>query len=136
MATETMILPIRRTTDARIRMVQSMAHRQTQRRLSLDDLGETTGLSTSRLSHLFRSQTGMPPKQYLKLVRLQRARELFETTLLSVKEVAAQVGAHDVSHFVRDFESSFGLSPARYRLRFSRLVSAPAAAEIAGSANE
>jgi hypothetical protein len=49
---------------------------------------------------------------------MQRARELLETSHLSVKQVMARVGVTDESHFVRDFKKTCGLTPARYRERF------------------
>jgi len=57
----------------------------------------------------------MAPLKYLKLFRLQSARELLENSHLTVKQVMFAVGFSDESHFVRDFENRFGLSPVRYR---------------------
>ena len=37
---------------------------------------------------------------------------------MSVKEIAYQVGLNDESHFVRDFKSTYGSSPACYRSQF------------------
>jgi transcriptional regulator GlxA family with amidase domain len=51
-------------------------------------------------------------------VRLREAKDLLETTALRIKEIAARVGFRDNSHFVRDFETFFGISPTRYRLQF------------------
>jgi len=36
-------------------------------------------------------------------------------TWQSVKEIMAAVGCSDQSHFVKDFERAYGLSPCRYR---------------------
>ncbi len=58
----------------------------------------------------------MPPLQVLRRLRLYHAQQLLVTTSLSVKEVAHRAGIHDLSHFVRDFESAFGLSPRSYRM--------------------
>jgi transcriptional regulator GlxA family with amidase domain len=48
---------------------------------------------------------------------MEKAKELLERSLLSVKEVAGRVGVADMSHFVRDFEQRYGLAPLRYRQR-------------------
>jgi AraC-like DNA-binding protein len=37
------------------------------------------------------------------------------TTNLSIKEIANQVGVHDDSHFVRDFQKTYGMSPRSFR---------------------
>jgi len=49
---------------------------------------------------------------------MKQAKELLETSYLSVKEVMVQVGVTDESHFVRDFKRSYGYTPAKYRERF------------------
>lgn len=57
----------------------------------------------------------MSPGQYLKALRLEKARGLLEATSLSVKEVRARVGMQDQSHFVRDFNRVYGVTPSQYR---------------------
>lgn len=49
---------------------------------------------------------------------MERAKDLLESSFLSVKEIAFQVGLNDESHFVRDFKSTYGFSPALYRSHF------------------
>lgn len=49
---------------------------------------------------------------------MERAKDLLESSFLSVKEIAYQVGLNDESHFVRDFKSTYGFSPALYRSHF------------------
>jgi AraC family transcriptional regulator of arabinose operon len=44
----------------------------------LDQLAEAGGLSVSRLSKLFKKQTGMTPQQYCEQQRLERARQWLE----------------------------------------------------------
>jgi Helix-turn-helix domain len=56
-----------------------------QRKLPLCELADKTVLSVSRLCHLFRNQTGMSPRRYLKLARLAKAKELLEASAFSVK---------------------------------------------------
>ena len=60
----------------------------------------------------------MPPIRYLRQLRMERAKDLLESSFLSVKEIAYQVGLTDESHFVRDFKSTYGHSPALYRSQF------------------
>ena len=49
---------------------------------------------------------------------MERAKNLLESSFLSVKEIAYQVGLNDESHFVRDFKSTYGFTPALYRSHF------------------
>src|SRR4051812_33622131 len=81
------------------------------RNADLRDLAASLNLSPSRFRHLFKAQTGIAPALYLRRMRLERARQLIETTFLSVKEVRSGVGVNDDSHFARDFKREFGRSP-------------------------
>ena len=86
--------------------------------LSLSEFAQSVNLSVWRLCHIFKSDVGMPPIRYLRLLRMERAKDLLESSFLSVKEIAYQVGLNDESHFVRDFKSTYGFSPALYRIQF------------------
>ena len=86
--------------------------------VSLGEFAQSVNLSIWRLCHIFKSDVGMPPIKYLRLLRMERAKGLLESSFLSVKEIAYQVGLTDESHFVRDFKSTYGYSPAIYRAQF------------------
>ena len=86
--------------------------------LTLTEFAHSVNLSVWRLSHIFKSDVGMPPIKYLKLLRMERAKGLLESSFLSVKEIAFQVGLNDESHFVRDFKTTYGHSPTTYRAQF------------------
>lgn len=88
--------------------------------LCLSEFAQSVNLSVWRLCHIFKSDVGMPPMRYLRLLRMERAKELLESSFLSVKEIAYRVGLNDESHFVRDFKSTYGSSPALYRSHFRR----------------
>jgi AraC-like DNA-binding protein len=86
--------------------------------LSLAEFAQSVNLSVWRLCHIFKTDVGMPPMRYLRGLRMERAKDLLESSFLSVKEIAYRVGLNDESHFVRDFKSTYGSSPALYRLHF------------------
>jgi transcriptional regulator GlxA family with amidase domain len=85
------------------------------RKLSLDAIAKTGSLSRSHLCHSFKAEIGMSVGQYLKALRMKKAGELLETTSLSVKQIAAEVGMNDQSHFVRTFKKTYGQTPSEYR---------------------
>ena len=87
---------------------------------SLAEFAQSVNLSVWRLCHIFKSDVGMPPIKYLRLLRMERAKGLLESSFLSVKEIAYQVGLNDESHFVRDFKTTYGYSPAIYRAQFKK----------------
>src|SRR5215217_5935917 len=114
--------------DHRVRQVIALAEESLRKGWSPAQLAALVNLSPSRLHQLFKEETGLPPARYLRRLRMRRAKELLETTNLSVKQVMAAVGVSDESHFVRDFKESCGLTPAKYRERFRRRAPAAHAA--------
>lgn len=101
--------------NARVSRVLAILESNVERQLDLSDIAREMNLSTSRLYHLFKGETGQSPTQLLKSLKLQRAKELLETTFLSIKEIMLQVGINDESHFIRDFKRVYELPPIRYR---------------------
>jgi transcriptional regulator GlxA family with amidase domain len=104
--------------DPRVLRVIDYIEANPGKKLALEELAMTMNLSASRLRHLFSSQMGVSPKQYQITIRMEHAKHLIENTFLNVKEVMASVGVSDESHFVRDFERAYGLTPGRYRERY------------------
>jgi transcriptional regulator GlxA family with amidase domain len=102
--------------DHRVRTVIQLLQNNPAQQIALDELAASIRISPAGLRLLFRRHVGISPLRYLKQLRLERARVLLCTTHLSVKEVMVTVGCADESHFVRDFEKTHGLSPARYRV--------------------
>lgn len=105
--------------DQRVDKVMQMMRDDLRGELSLADLAQAVNLSIWRLSHIFRSDVGMSPIQYLKFLRMEQAKYLLETSFLSVKEITHSVGLNDESHFVRDFKKVYGVPPANYRMLFN-----------------
>ncbi|HOX05036.1 MAG TPA: AraC family transcriptional regulator [Planctomycetota bacterium] len=83
--------------------------------LSVRDLARKTAMSESAFSHLFKNVAGIPPRRYQIQERVARARELLETTSLSVKEIAAELGYDDVHYFSRVFRKLTGRTPSGVR---------------------
>lgn len=100
--------------DPRIRLVEDIMHHHLSRTLSLGELAQRSGVSVSRLAHLFKSELGISPKQYLKSLRIGHAKYLLESSSLSVKEVAAQVGL-TAGALIRQFRRAYGTPPGRHR---------------------
>jgi transcriptional regulator GlxA family with amidase domain len=103
--------------DARIETVLHIMRQSFAEQLSVSTLSAVVNLSPTRLRQLFKHETGRSPMRFLKDLRLQRARQLLDSTFLSVKEVTSLVGLEDVSHFVRDFKKQYGLTPTEFRRR-------------------
>ncbi|MGI8735145.1 MAG: helix-turn-helix transcriptional regulator [Pyrinomonadaceae bacterium] len=101
--------------DRRVQIVQAAVETNCRREWTNQALGDLVNLSPSRLRHLFKSETGKTPTQFLKAVRLREAEKLLRMTFLSVKEIMNRVGFLDESHFGHEFKKVYGLAPSKYR---------------------
>src|SRR5437016_12240270 len=102
--------------DARIACAIEALHAEP--RLNAKELASMLHLSTSRLQHLFKDDMGMTVSAYARNVRLLRASQLLERTLLPIKQIRLNVGMPDPSHFSRDFRKLTGMSPSHYRKQY------------------
>jgi two-component system response regulator YesN len=101
--------------DHRVQLIIAIMEKNYHRDVSIKSFASKVNLSVSYFCHLFKRETGSCPKQYLKSLRMRRARALLETTPLSAKEIMNSVGISNSSHFARDFKKSFGLTPIKFR---------------------
>jgi len=81
----------------------------------MEKLAQHSGLSVSRLAHLFTKQTGLSPQRFLERHRMQVASRLLRMTEFTVTEVAADVGYEDPFYFSNRFRRYSGKSPSQYR---------------------
>lgn len=84
-------------------------------RVSVKELANNANLSPSHFAALFRHTVGMPVLQYQTQLRMARARELLDTTDLTVASVASKVGYADPFYFSRQFKSIHSATPLQYR---------------------
>ncbi|MCE0761112.1 AraC family transcriptional regulator [Marinobacter sp. G11] len=96
---------------ARMERVLKYMHEHYHESLEVDRLAALAGMSSSSFHRNFRQSTGSPPLQYLKKLRLTRARELLQDKDIKVKQAAASVGYESPTQFSREFKRYFGLSP-------------------------
>lgn len=94
------------------------------RTLDIATMADVAHMSTSTLHHTFKEVTSVSPLQYLKRIRLHKARLLMVHDGVGAGEAAHRVGYGSPSQFSREFKRLFGAPPAREveRLRASGLV--------------
>ena len=110
-----------RTYDRRLLKVLMLVEDNLRRQLVVGELAAAVNLSSGRLAHLFTSEFGVSPQRYLNHLRLAKAKELLENGMLSVKEIAAEVGFPNPSRFCRSFKARYGTTPKEYHKRHLRL---------------
>jgi AraC family transcriptional regulator len=85
------------------------------RDLSLTELAVESGYSRAHFLRMFRAATGKTPHQYLRDVRLERAREQLQSGSAPISEIALATGFASHSHLTGLFRRRFGLTPSSFR---------------------
>jgi len=83
--------------------------------ISLEIISKHVFVSSAYLSFLFKSITGENYTDYLRKVRLEKAKELLSRIDLKVYEIASKVGYNDYKYFSIQFKKTYGLSPTKFR---------------------
>lgn len=86
--------------------------------LNLADIAAHAMMSRRSLARHFRAQTGTTPLRWLLAQRVQRARELLETTALPLARVAEACGFGSVETLRHHFTRQVGTTPSAYRAAF------------------
>ena len=82
----------------------------------VDALANAMALSRTQLFRKIKVLTQKSPQQYLRFVRLEKAKRLLQATDkdMNVSEVCYETGFASKSHFTRSFQKEFGFSPSEF----------------------
>jgi len=80
-------------------------------------LSREMNMSRTALFRRLKPLIRQPPATYIKSIRLHKAKELLETTDISVGDAAFKTGFQTQSHFSKAFAESFGFLPSSIRRR-------------------
>ena len=83
-------------------------------RITVGDLARAIRRSPSFVSHLFRSEFGTSPADYVRSRRMEAAREMLKTGAY-VHRVAERLGFYDAFHFSKAFKAFHGFPPVKFR---------------------
>ncbi|MFI8234384.1 GlxA family transcriptional regulator [Streptomyces sp. NPDC085900] len=97
------------------------AMRNLDKPLTLTDLARHAGVSVRTLTRRFHAESGVSPLQWLLHQRIERAKELLETTTLPMDQVARASGLGTADSLRAHVVRRTGLTPSAYRTQFSRL---------------
>ncbi|MFI3269198.1 MAG: substrate-binding domain-containing protein [Rikenellaceae bacterium] len=80
--------------------------------LGVEQMGREMGYSRAQLHRKIKALTGESPSRLLRNARLQRARELLQSTSKSVSEVGYEVGFTSPSYFTKSYKEYYGSLPS------------------------
>ena len=107
---------------AQIQSVLQRIHHRFSEPLNVQGLAEEAGMSVSAFHHHFKAVTASSPLQYLKSVRLHKARMLMVHDGVGAAVAADRVGYESASQFSREFRRFFGSSPVEESRRLMGIV--------------
>ena len=83
--------------------------------MTLEQIGEHTGISTATLGRIFRQHLHISPGRHLMQMRMARARDLLRCRDFQIGEVAQACGFRSLSFFSRIFRQEHNASPRQFR---------------------
>ena len=113
--------PVARSTqDARINQLLDFLRQHLHAPHDVDSLAARAAMSRRTFTRHFSKATGMPLGEWLISERLQRARELLESTSLPIETIAHQIGFHHATSLRQHFKRRNHVSPSEWRKTFGR----------------
>lgn len=104
--------------DKCVLKVQHWLHQHSSESIAIPAMAARVNLGERTFLRRFHKATGMTPTQYVQQLRVLKARESLEFSMLTVNEIAWAVGYEDPGSFRRVFRGVVGLCPMDYRRRF------------------
>ena len=86
-----------------------------QETIYVEAIANQVHLNEQYLMRLFKKETGMNLNRYIRVFRMEKAKELLCSTNMKVAQVSEHVGFANVSYFCRSFREYYGSSPESYR---------------------
>jgi transcriptional regulator GlxA family with amidase domain len=110
--------PVPIATESTTAPTREWALGQLRGSLTLEDLAAHAQMSVRTFTRRFRAEVGLSPNQWIIQQRVDRARNLLETTDLPVESIAYEAGFGTAALLRRHLRDAIGVSPQAYRRTF------------------
>jgi len=88
---------------------------------SIEKMAKHVCMSPRTFNRKFKLELGLAPFEWLKVARIKHAKQLLESTNLSVEQISYNSGLGSPTNMRRQFQKSVGISPREYRKAFHHL---------------
>lgn len=85
--------------------------------ISVPELARLCAVSETCFRRYFKSCTGMPPARYMRMIKIQKAKEMLCLAGATLNSVAYELGFYDLSYFCKCFRAETGMTPQQYKNR-------------------
>jgi transcriptional regulator GlxA family with amidase domain len=96
-----------------VRLAAARLAASLSQRVSMRSLADSLDVSERHLRDAFVFDVGCPPSQYLRRLRIERAKQLLRDGM-PIKVIATEVGFVDTAHLSRNFKKIVGMTPAQF----------------------
>lgn len=86
-------------------------------KVDCEELASELCVGRVQLNRKVKAITGFKTTEYIHVIRIAKAKEMLDTTALSIGEIALKCGIEDVGYFSTLFRKSVGMTPTAFRNR-------------------
>ncbi len=101
--------------DKRISKALQLMHEAPSEPWTIELVASETGMSRAAFAKRFRELVGQTMFAYLSQLRIQRAKEMLKNTMLTVDDIALNIGYESERAFSKTFGKYVGMTPKQYR---------------------
>ncbi|WP_095135422.1 AraC family transcriptional regulator [Pseudomonas sp. Irchel s3a10] len=83
--------------------------------VSVSTLADACALSRSHFSRKFKASTRLSPTQWLRQQRILKSKQLLESSIMTLTQIAMACGFCDQAHFCRVFSKTEGMTPLAWK---------------------
>mgnify|MGYP001597310461 FL=1 len=106
--------------DIHIKKAQEFIENNVQEKISVDQLASMLSIGRRNLERRFKKATSNSLVEYMQRVKVEAAKQRFESSADNVNEVMYNVGYNDAKAFRTTFKRFTGLSPVSYKNKYNR----------------
>lgn len=104
--------------ESKMTRTLKIIHNKYNEHLDIPTLAKEEDMSVSSFHTHFKKVTSLSPLQYIKKIRLNKAKDLLTRNNLQVNETAYATGYESSSQFSKDFKSYYGYPPKEAKASF------------------
>lgn len=92
---------------------------------SVSDMAASVGYNPQYLATIFKAEVGHTPTEFIRLVKMQEAKDLLLSKNYSMAEISQSLGFCNTSYFIREFKRVYKTTPSQFR-KYGGLTASPA----------